>query len=129
MKENADDNVEKKACIDIYNAWNGPNWTSSQFSYDSNALSSGWNTEEPLSKWHGIVIDLKSGLINQIDLSNNNVSGSFTPTVISGLKKLNSLENLWLSMNPKLCGSLPDELLDIPKLRILGVFRYSLSLS
>ena len=76
----------------------------------------GWNTDSPLTRWHGVTTNA-SGRVIEIDLSGpfgNGLTGTL-PEAIGALSELASLD---LSGND-LGGSLPSQLADLSKLREL----------
>jgi hypothetical protein len=112
---------ERAACYELYERLGGAAWTSSRFPADSHSLTTRWCTDgAPLSHWHGVLTDgEEEGYITQIDLSNNNLEGTLEMAIPS-LQHLSRLTNLFLSGNPKLTGPLPNRILDLPALSILG---------
>lgn len=107
--------LEREALIQLFNALDGDHWTN----------NTNWCSDEPLNTWYGV--DSYDGFVNQIRLSNNNLSG-FLPDVFGTLTHLSSialdnnsiegtlppslgsLSGLWeLSLsNNRLSGPLPD---------------------
>jgi hypothetical protein len=108
---------ERTACLEIYLLLQGDEWSSSRQHQDSETR---WGTDEPLSKWHGILADSKTGRVTSLELSNNNIHGTLG-SIIPALQKLACLESLWLSENPGLTGDLPSAILSLPLLKILDV--------
>jgi len=84
-------NTERSALINLYNATNGPSWTT----------NTNWNTNVPESQWHGITVD--NGHVTNIDLFNNNLEGS----IPSSITDLVFLQELTVRAN-HLSGLLPD---------------------
>lgn len=60
-----------------------------------------WNSDKPVSSWHGVQTD-SDGRVSMLDLSNNNLSG----TLPDELSDLTELKEIYLYGN-KLSGSLP----------------------
>ena len=72
---------EKQSLVNMYQENNGMNWFNNE----------GWLTDTPHCDWYGITCDESDGSIYAIDLSFNNVAGSFPGCLLSSLHKLNSL--------------------------------------
>ncbi len=102
-------NAERSALINIYNTTNGANWNRS------------WDFEKDPRTWFGVTV--KNGVVSQLNLSGNALSGAF-PTYISSLPKLTKLD---LSNN-ELAGDVPSSIsvlsgltkLDISNNRLTG---------
>ena len=89
---------DRAALVAFYNATGGPNWDN---------LFGGtnkWNTDAPISQWHGVTTD-GSGQVTKLNLAFNNLSGALPPE----LDRLANLTHLDLSGN-NLSGALPPEL-------------------
>lgn len=83
--------AERDALIDLYNATNGDSWVN----------NTNWNTELPVSSWHGVTV--VNNLITGVSLAYNNLEG-YLP---NSLTNLSVVESLFLTGN-KLEGNLPD---------------------
>jgi hypothetical protein len=89
----------------LYYATNGTSWTD----------QTGWMTEVSACEWTGIRCDRFNKVVEEIDLSRNNLVGSI-PNEVSLVK---SLISLWLRKN-ELSGTVPNVALgSIPQLSIL----------
>ncbi|MCZ0940553.1 MAG: Ig-like domain-containing protein, partial [Caldilineaceae bacterium] len=91
-------NLESNVLTSLYNATNGLNWED----------NTNWLGQEPVDTWYGVSTDSK-GHVTDIDLANNNLSGS-VPRQLAGLSKLKTLN---LSTNGFLSGPLPRELINL----------------
>ena len=70
-------NAERDALMQLYNATNGPAWTLSAF----------WGTNEPVcALWYGVVCD-GDGVAIELILYNNSLNGAL-PTALSNLTNL-----------------------------------------
>ena len=88
----------------FYQATGGDNWIT----------NTNWCTDAPISTWYGIREEM--GLVINIDLQNNNLTGSLTPE----LAKLTGLTGLSLHGN-KIGGTLPPELAEMRNLYYINV--------
>ena len=88
----------------FYQATDGDNWI----------INTNWCTDAPISSWYGISENW--GLVDYINLQNNNLTGSLTPE----LAKLKGLTVLALHGN-KIGGTLPSELAEMRSLEHLNV--------
>lgn len=70
-------NAERSALINIYNATDGENWNRT------------WDLEKDPRNWFGIVI--KNGVVTELNLSGNALSGTF-PTYVTSFTKLTKLD-------------------------------------
>ena len=95
----------------FYNATGGESWTN----------SANWLSDRPLSEWHGVTVN-EQGQVTQLDLRNNNLSGSLP----AALGKLEALQVLSLDRN-SIGGSLPAELGNLTNLNRLALNRNSLT--
>lgn len=77
------------ALVDLYNATDGPNWTTT------------WDLEQPIIFWYGVSSNI-DGCVLALDLSNNNLSGQLPEDL-----NLPRLERLEVNHN-NLNGPLPD---------------------
>ena len=102
--------AECDALLALYDAANGPNWTT----------NTGWATNTDPCTWYGITCNLTS--IRYLQLAFNQLSGSI-PTSLS---KLTNLEVLNL-MGNQLSGSIPISLGNISSLRFLQLCNNQLS--
>jgi len=98
---------ERTALIALYNATNGPGWSS----------DSGWDTAimDTECTWHGVTC--AAGHVTVLRLPYNRLSGS----VPSELGNLSSLTRLWLYQN-QLTGNIPPELGDLSSLQWLNLW-------
>ena len=83
------------ALVGLYNSTDGENWTNNE----------NWLSQTPLAAWHGVTADA-NGRVNELDLSDNNLSGSLP----SSLSKLADLKKLDLGGNAGLLGPMPESL-------------------
>lgn len=97
------------ALVDLFNSTNGVNWT----------IKTNW-LAGPVGKWFGVVIS--SNRVVEIDLSQNNLSGSI-PSSLGNIDKLRSLD---LEYN-ELTGSIPASLGNLADLQYLSLIINHLS--
>lgn len=92
------------ALVSIYDNVNGKNWTN----------NTNWKTTMPINTWYGVGIPFHSdtGRVTGLTLSNNNLIGDLSSTLIG---TLSSLESLDLSYN-QINGSIPTSLGSLSKL-------------
>ena len=83
--------LEIEALTEFYNSTGGPGWTNNE----------NWLSEAPLNDWFGVTTD-EMGMVEGLDLPNNNLQGALPPE-IAGLA---NLRNLNLSRNEELVGPL-----------------------
>ena len=95
--------TDKAALVALYNATDGPNWTT----------NTNWTSEEPLSSWHGVSTN-SDGRVTALVLNNNGLAG----TLPADLGDLSELERLDLRDNA-LTGPLPSELANLTNLTSL----------
>ena len=88
----------------LYRATGGPDWDD-----DTN-----WLSAEHPGTWHGVTTDEKQGIVVELNLRNNRLTGEIPPA----LGKLNNLELLNLSGN-RLTGTIPAELSNLSVLKTL----------
>lgn len=96
---------QRAALAAFYQATGGDNWFN----------NTNWCTDAPLNEWYGLMVE--RGMVWQIDLQNNNLTGTLTPE----LAKLNDLTVMALSHN-QIGGSLPSELAEMRNLEYLGLY-------
>ena len=129
------DQSARQALVALYNATDGPNWTN----------NTNWNTDEPLSTWHGITTDA-SGKVTIVDLRDNGLTGTIPPqlgnltslqildlrtngltgTIPQEIGNLTSLDWLELSFN-RLTGTIPPELANLTQLTTLALSNNALT--
>ena len=103
--------TDRAALTALYRAADGPNWDKKD----------NWLTDEPLSEWHGITIDL-SGRVTKVELGGNDLTGALP----AELGNLASLTHLDLRRNT-LGGEIPSELGNLANLTTLYLFGNELS--
>lgn len=96
--------------INIYNATNGPNWTIE------------WDTTQPVSTWHGVTLTNDGCGVSELNLSNNQLSGSF-PGAFCNLLDLTYLD----ISNNQLNDSLPNKIGILSNLTYLDISANQLS--
>ncbi len=101
--------AQKDALIALYNATDGPNWTTT------------WDLNANMSTWHGVALDASLNVIG-LYLDNNNLNG----TLPTQLGDLSSLSNLSLNSN-QLSGTIPNEIGNLTELAGLSLSGNSLS--
>lgn len=94
------DNVDRQVLAALYEATDGDAWT----------VRDGWMSDVSIGDWHGVTTD-RSGRVTRIELGDNNLSGSITPT----LARLDRLVLLDLQSN-LLTGTIPPELGDLARM-------------
>ena len=99
--------TDKAALVALYTATDGTNWTN----------STNWNSEEPLSSWHGVTTN-SDGRVTRLVLNNNGLNGALP----SALGDLSELEQLNLEDND-LSGALPSALANLTNLTSLRLTR------
>jgi len=97
------------ALVALYNATNGPNWTTT------------WNLYQPMDTWHGVSLNT-AGQVRTLYLDNNQLNGHI-PTEIGNLSHLTFLK---LNRN-KLSGNIPPELGNLSNLQYLWLDNNQLS--
>ena len=90
----------------FYDVTDGPNWTNSE----------NWNTDAPLSEWHGIDIDDR-GRVSGISLLANRLNGR----IPRELGDLTHLQSLFLYRNYGLTGPIPADLANLSNLQVLSL--------
>ncbi len=102
---------DRDVLVALYEATDGDNWLENR----------NWLSNRPLGDWYGVIAD-DSGRVTELNLSENELSGSIPPE----LGNLSKLEWLILSQN-SLNGTIPSELSYLSKLSLLNVFSNQLS--
>ena len=102
---------DRAALVALYNATNGPNWTT----------RINWLSDRPIGEWYGVTTDL-SDRVTGLVLQSNQLSGS----IPSELRDLSNLQRLWLNGN-SLSGNIPSSLGSLSNLRQLSLHSNSLS--
>lgn len=97
--------TDREALIELYNATNGPGWTT----------STNWTSSAPLSDWYGIMTDADGRVIN-VNLDGNTLQGTIPPSIGS----LTQLQALNFTTN-QLTGSIPASVWTLTGLRVLGM--------
>ena len=107
-----DDNPDRAALVALYNATEGPNWTT----------NTNWNNPSaPLDQWRGVTID-GDGRVTVLDLGRNQLTGSI-PDEIGSLTKLSIL----LLHDNQLSGSIPSTVQGLINLEYMHVHRNQLA--
>ena len=92
--------ADRAALVAIYNATDGPNWST----------STNWLSDRPIGEWYNVGTD-RGGRVSGLWLPYNNLSGALPPE----LDNLTNLRSLELHRN-QLTGSIPPELGDMTSL-------------
>ena len=105
---------EHDALVALYNATDGPNWTS----------SSNWNTSNSVSTWYGVTVENINGQdhVTKIKLNYKNLTGNL-PVEIGNFPYLRYLS---LKSN-RLSGSIPNEIGNLTNLRYIHLAYNNLS--
>ena len=90
-------NSDRDVLVSLYRATNGDGWTNNQ----------AWLSDAPLGEWYGVITD-NNGLVTELDLSDNKLSGE----ILVDLHRLDKLELLSLRGN-QLTGRIPESLCSI----------------
>ena len=98
-------NRDRDALIALYNATNGPNWTT----------SGNWLSEAPLNTWDGVSTN-QDGRVSNLLLDDNGLRGSIPPEIGS----LTELRYLEIYSN-SLVGSIPPEMGQLANLQSLDL--------
>ena len=106
-----DDDTDREALRDFYQATGGDNWTD----------NANWLSDKTIGEWHGVTVN-EQGEVTALVLDGNNLSGSLP----AELGKLGSLTRLALNRNG-ISGPIPAELGSLSGLSIIGIARNSLS--
>ena len=104
-------NTDREVLVALYNATDGPNWTT----------NTNWLSDKPLGEWHGVTTD-GNGRVTGLELLENRLSG----TLPSELGNLTNLTELKLPDN-QLSGSIPSELGNLANLTHLWLYSNQLS--
>jgi len=102
---------ERLALEELFLATNGKKWKKNK----------NWMSEKNLEEWHGIKTRLMADgcrHVVEINLPGNDLSGAMTNVRFNCLVHL---EQLWLSFNGKLGGTLPDSLQECSTLQKLYI--------
>ncbi len=101
--------LQRSALIALYNATNGPAWTTP------------WNINNDISTWNGVILD-GSGNVIELNLASNNLSG----TIPSEIGNLTHIQVLNLDRN-QIMGQIPLEIGNLTNLTRLNFFTNQLS--
>ncbi len=113
--------TDRRVLEDLFIATNGGSWS---YALDTKAVR--WMTEEPMCKWYGVVC--AKGRVTELRLTVMNMSGTIpesigdldalqnlnfainnlSGTIPSSIRNLKNLNQLWLNLNPRLSGTIPD---------------------
>jgi Leucine-rich repeat (LRR) protein len=94
----------------LYNKCNGANWTK----------KNNWMTGEPLQNWEGVTVNVETGRVTGLNLSDWVKSVGLTGSLPTELAWLTKLESLELANN-QLSGALPENLSALVNLRWLDL--------
>ena len=103
---------DRAALVALYDATNGPNWGE-----DTN-----WNTDQPLSTWHGVFTNRGTGRVGSLSLTRNNLTGEM-PRELGNLTDLSQLS----LFGNDLTGEIPRELGNLTDIHTLILSRNSLT--
>ena len=98
--------TERYALSELYAAAGGDSWTD----------NSGWDSESPVSNWHGITVSTTDTLVRRLGLPSNGLAGSIAPA-IGNLRKLETLD----FTNNGLTGGIPVAMTSMDALDTLAV--------
>ena len=84
--------TERFALEEFYAAGGGDSWTN----------NTGWDSESPVSSWHGVTVSTGDTLVRRLALPGNGLAGSIAPA-IGNLRKLETLD----LANNTIAGELP----------------------
>lgn len=103
---------EREVLASLFRACGGSEWTNND----------NWLKEDvALSDWFGVQTDSTDQSVTGLELSDNNIKGNMD-AFATAASQLDQLDQLWLSNNHELVGSLSSSLVeDCPKLSILDV--------
>ncbi len=97
-------NPDRDALVALYNATDGPNWSSSM----------NWLSDKPIGEWYGVTTNA-NGLVG-LWLDENQLTGE----IPGELGNLSNLQVLWLDFN-QLTGEIPGELGNLSNLKELNL--------
>ena len=103
---------DRAALVALYDATNGPNWGENK----------NWKTDQPLSTWHGVITNRRTGRVGSLSLIRNNLTGE----IPRELGSLTDLSQLSLFGN-NLTGEIPRELGNLTDLHGLVLSRNDLT--
>ena len=103
--------TDRAALVALYDATGGPTWRA----------SFNWNSDRPLSEWHGVEVDA-AGRVTELRLFVNNLRGQIPPE----LGNLTNLKVLDFATNA-LSGPIPGELGSLISLELLNLAENTLS--
>jgi len=109
--KDAQENIQRKALIDLYNATNGDNWRKKR----------NWLSNKSICEWQGVKCNSNKQVVT-LSLGFNNLTGHIPDSI----KKLTELSYIFLYGN-KLSGSIPNSIGDLTKLTILVLAKNQLS--
>jgi len=105
--------LQRDALVALYNSTNGASWTS----------SANWLSGDPCTQdWYGITCKPDDSSVQEINLANNNLSGTLPPE-LGDLEQLSILNLNW----NELSGALPSELSSLQSLYLLDCSSNQLS--
>ena len=114
--------VERQALIALYDSTNGDGWTDSSGWKTPPLYTDGFAMPGTEAGWYGLTIDSGTQQVTQINLPDNNLTGSL-PTEVGNLTGL-----IWLYLdNNQLGGSIPASLGDLTVLRELHLYSNQLT--
>ena len=114
--------VERQALIALYNSTNGDGWTDNSGWKTPPLYTDGFAMPGTESSWYGLTVDSGTQQVTQINMPNNNLTGSL-PTEVGNLTGLT-----WLYLdNNQLGGSIPASLGDLTALRELHLYHNQLT--
>lgn len=96
--------IDRINLLAVYDSLGGPNWINT------------WDLSQPISTWHGVLLDEQGECVIGLNLSNNQLSGSI-PTEIRGLSNLVTL-NL---SNNNISGTIPTAIGQLAALEMLDL--------
>ena len=105
-----EEDVVKEVLIELYNAWDGPNW----------APGNNWNTDKPLNEWKGVTYYRSSGL--NLFLQHLGLKGEI-PECIG---KLTCLKEFYLD-EKGVTGKLPDSFKNLTALTTINIFNTAMT--
>lgn len=81
--DNNEESSDREELLEIYRATEGPTWTESD----------NWDTDKPISEWHGVSVD-ENSMVAGLYLDSNGLSGEFPVSELSTMTELRELA-LW----------------------------------